>query len=270
MKVQSVFFFSLAAIAAAVEAGITDANNIPVPTGTEELVDENIIELPLETGESVFNDATNEYEYSEGDFEGNTDEELADYFKQDYQGDAENPEDISKLIEHIKEKKCPKKKCLNKIVKTKTCYVTLHKLHYKTVKKQCAAPTKYLKRPTKKQPIRKQPSKKERCPNCGSNYCDGGNQCPNKGNKGNNKNQQSKKQRCPDCGSFNCDGGSTCPNNKNNRNNKNRKNSKNNKNNKNNKSQRCPNCGSTNCGGCSGKNNNQCPNCGSRNCGGNC
>lgn len=270
MKVQSVFFFSLAAIAAAVEAGITDANNIPVPTPTEEFVGEEIVDLPLETGESVFNDATNEYEYTEGDFEGNTDEELADYFKQDYQGDAENPEDIHKLMEHIKEKKCPKKKCLNKIVKTKTCYVTLHKLHFKTVKKQCAAPTKYVKRPTKKQPIKKQPSKKERCPNCGSNNCDGGNECPNKGI---NKNQQSKKQRCPNCDSSNCDGSSTCPNNKNNRNSKNR-NSKNrnnkSRNNNNNKTQRCPNCGNTDCGGCSGKNNNQCPNCGSRNCGGNC
>jgi hypothetical protein len=148
MKVQSVFVFSLAAIAAAFEAGITDADNMPVPTPVENFGEE-IVDLPLVTGESVIDEATNEYEYSEGDYEGNTNEELTDYFMQDYQGDAENPEDIHKLIDHIKEKKCPKKKCLNKIVKTKTCYVTLHKLHYKTVKKPCAVPTKHLKKPVK-------------------------------------------------------------------------------------------------------------------------
>ncbi|KAG5370084.1 hypothetical protein CJU90_1424 [Yarrowia sp. C11] len=251
MKIQSVFFFSLAAIAAAFEAGIADADNIPVPTPIEPS-EEDFVDGPLITGESFIDEATNEYEYTEGDFEGNTSEELADYFKQDYQGDAENPEDIHKLIEHIKEKKCPKKKCLNKIVKTKTCYVTLHKLHFKTVKKSCPAPTKHVKKPIKKQPTKKQPTKKERCPDCGSTDCGGGNQCPNKGNKG-KKNQKSKEERCPDCGSNNCDGGSSCPDKKNN-----------------NKSQRCPNCGDTDCGGCSGKNHNQCPNCGSRNCGGDC
>ncbi|KAG5363050.1 hypothetical protein CJU89_2194 [Yarrowia sp. B02] len=263
MKVQSVFFFSLAAIAAAFEAGITDADSMPVPTAKYHLEDD--VELPLVTGEVVFNDATNEYEYSEGDFEGNSDQELADYLTRGYEGDAhsENPEDIHKLIEHIKEKKCPKKKCLNKIVKTKTCYVTLYELHTKTVKKQCAAPTKkpVKKQPVKKQPVKKRPSKKERCPDCGSNDCDGGNQCPNKGNKGNKK-QQSKKERCPDCGSTDCGGGNQCPN-------------KGNKGNKGNKKQqskkeRCPNCGGSDCGGCSGNNHSKCPNCGSRNCGGDC
>lgn len=231
MQIKNVFVFSLAAIAAAIEAEVIQ------PTGTSidsSLVDNGEIEGPIVTGEVIFDDATNEYVYNEGDFEGNTEEDLANYFADDYQGDAnsEKPQDICKLIEHIKEKKCPKKKCMQKLVKTKTCIVTVTKRLTKTVPKKCA--------PTNK-------SKAERCPQCGSPSCDSGNDCDSMKKGMNNKkssskkgskkspknNKNSKAERCPDCGSTDCGGsnGDDCDN-------KNQDDDS-----------ACPNCGSNHCDG---------------------